>query len=434
MSPTSRWPAHGGAGWQAQPIDEARASALAAEIGVRRLTAAILLGRGLGESARAARFLTPRLADLRPPEGMADLERALDRLVLALARRERIGDLRRLRRRRRHHRGGAGERAARAGRRRDPARRQPPRRLRRRPRRRGALRRRGLPRAGHRRLRHQRSRGAGAGSRARPRRHRHRPPPGAVGRERGVRAHQPAPARRPLPVQGARVVRSGVLPGGARCARASPSTPPASIRATCWIWSRWARSPTWCRSSTRTGSWSPPACGRASARKRPGLRALAALAGIEPDEPITAERRQLPPGAAPERGRPAGRGAAGAGSVAGARRRDRRPAGRRARRMQPPSARCIQEQVWTEAVSACEPHETRRRAGGRRRGLAPRRGRHRRRQAGREVRAPGDRDRLRSGAGAGLGAHRAGVQSLRRARARAPRTSHATAATPPRRA
>jgi single-stranded-DNA-specific exonuclease len=90
MSPTSRWPAHGGAGWQAQPIDEARVSALAAEIGVRRLTAAILLGRGLGDSARALRFLAPRLADLRRPEGMADLERTLERLAHALAHGERI--------------------------------------------------------------------------------------------------------------------------------------------------------------------------------------------------------------------------------------------------------------------------------------------------------------------------------------------------------
>ncbi len=90
MSPTSRWPAHAGTGWQAQPIDEARVAALAAEIGVRRLTAAILLGRGLGEPARASRFLAPRLADLRRPDGMADLERTLERLALALARRERI--------------------------------------------------------------------------------------------------------------------------------------------------------------------------------------------------------------------------------------------------------------------------------------------------------------------------------------------------------
>ena len=111
MSPTSRGPAHASAGWQAQPIDEARAAALAAEIGVRRLTAAILLGRGLGDSARAARFLAPRLADLRRPDGMADLERTLERLAQALARAGADRDLRRLRRRRRDHGGGAGEHA-----------------------------------------------------------------------------------------------------------------------------------------------------------------------------------------------------------------------------------------------------------------------------------------------------------------------------------
>ena len=93
MSPTSSWSAHGGGGWQAQPVDEARVAALAAEIGVRRLTAAILLGRGLGDSARASRFLTPRLADLRRPEGMADLERTLDRLTQALARQSLAGCL-----------------------------------------------------------------------------------------------------------------------------------------------------------------------------------------------------------------------------------------------------------------------------------------------------------------------------------------------------
>jgi single-stranded-DNA-specific exonuclease len=76
--------------WQAPPIDELRVAALAAEIGVRRLTAAILLGRGFGDSTLAARFLAPRLADLRRPDGMADLDRTLDRLTQALAGRERI--------------------------------------------------------------------------------------------------------------------------------------------------------------------------------------------------------------------------------------------------------------------------------------------------------------------------------------------------------
>jgi len=63
---------------------------LAAAIGVRPLTARILLGRGLGEPSLAVRFLTPRLADLRRPDGIADLERTLERLVLALEAKEKI--------------------------------------------------------------------------------------------------------------------------------------------------------------------------------------------------------------------------------------------------------------------------------------------------------------------------------------------------------
>jgi single-stranded-DNA-specific exonuclease len=78
-------------GWEAVSVDDAAASSLAAAIGVRPLTARILLGRGIGEAGRAARFLAPRLADLRPPEGIADLGRALERLTAALAAGETIG-------------------------------------------------------------------------------------------------------------------------------------------------------------------------------------------------------------------------------------------------------------------------------------------------------------------------------------------------------
>src|SRR5579871_4897860 len=78
-------------GWEAVSVDDVTAGALAAELKVRPLTARILLGRGLGEVALAAKFLAPRLADLRPPEGMADLTRALDRLVAALGAGETIG-------------------------------------------------------------------------------------------------------------------------------------------------------------------------------------------------------------------------------------------------------------------------------------------------------------------------------------------------------
>jgi single-stranded-DNA-specific exonuclease len=79
------------ASWEAISVDEARAGALAAELKIRPLTAKILVGRGIGESGPAARFLEPRLADLRAPDGLVDLGKALDRLVGALAAGETIG-------------------------------------------------------------------------------------------------------------------------------------------------------------------------------------------------------------------------------------------------------------------------------------------------------------------------------------------------------
>src|SRR4051794_13651214 len=77
--------------WQASTVDEADASVLARQMGLRPLTARILIGRGIRAVDAAARFLSPRLADLRPPTGMADLERALARLEAALGAGETIG-------------------------------------------------------------------------------------------------------------------------------------------------------------------------------------------------------------------------------------------------------------------------------------------------------------------------------------------------------
>jgi single-stranded-DNA-specific exonuclease len=57
---------------------------------IRPLTARVLVGRGILRADSAARFLDPRLGDLRRPDGMADLDRALERLARALAGRERI--------------------------------------------------------------------------------------------------------------------------------------------------------------------------------------------------------------------------------------------------------------------------------------------------------------------------------------------------------
>ncbi|HVZ72193.1 MAG TPA: single-stranded-DNA-specific exonuclease RecJ [Polyangia bacterium] len=58
---------------------------------VRPLTARLLVGRGFQDAERATRFLAPKLGDLRPPTGMADLEKALDRLIAALGAGETIG-------------------------------------------------------------------------------------------------------------------------------------------------------------------------------------------------------------------------------------------------------------------------------------------------------------------------------------------------------
>jgi single-stranded-DNA-specific exonuclease len=79
-------------GWEAVTVDDQVVVTLAGELKVRPLTARILLGRGIADSAAAAKFLAPRLADMRPPEGMADLPKAVERLVAALtAGQETIG-------------------------------------------------------------------------------------------------------------------------------------------------------------------------------------------------------------------------------------------------------------------------------------------------------------------------------------------------------
>lgn len=59
-------------------------------LGTRGLTARILTARGYSNPEQAMRFLSPRLADLRPPDGMADLDRAIDRIVDAVRKAEKV--------------------------------------------------------------------------------------------------------------------------------------------------------------------------------------------------------------------------------------------------------------------------------------------------------------------------------------------------------
>jgi single-stranded-DNA-specific exonuclease len=78
-------------GWEAIAVDDGIAATLAAQLKIRPLTARILVGRGIVEVERAGRFLAPKLADLRRPDGMADLDKALARLEAALGAGETIG-------------------------------------------------------------------------------------------------------------------------------------------------------------------------------------------------------------------------------------------------------------------------------------------------------------------------------------------------------
>src|SRR5579863_2345949 len=77
--------------WRAPAIDDGVAAALAREAKLRHLTARLLVGRGIVRAEAVSKFLEPRLADLRRPDGMADLPRAIDRLVTALGAGEMIG-------------------------------------------------------------------------------------------------------------------------------------------------------------------------------------------------------------------------------------------------------------------------------------------------------------------------------------------------------
>jgi single-stranded-DNA-specific exonuclease len=76
--------------WEQQPCLEEDAAALARAIGVPPLVARLLCLRGLGDPDEAARFLTPKLEHLHDPSRLTDLDAAVERLMGAIARRERV--------------------------------------------------------------------------------------------------------------------------------------------------------------------------------------------------------------------------------------------------------------------------------------------------------------------------------------------------------
>lgn len=71
-------------------MDEAAAARLSRELGLHPLASRTLASRGLADLAAAERFLVPRLEDLPDPFSMKDMEQAADRLVRAVESGERI--------------------------------------------------------------------------------------------------------------------------------------------------------------------------------------------------------------------------------------------------------------------------------------------------------------------------------------------------------
>jgi single-stranded-DNA-specific exonuclease len=76
--------------WQTLPCDAAAADALAAALGVDPIVARLLCQRGLVDPEIAARFLNPSLDHLHDPMALADMRTAVDRIMSAIAGKERI--------------------------------------------------------------------------------------------------------------------------------------------------------------------------------------------------------------------------------------------------------------------------------------------------------------------------------------------------------
>jgi single-stranded-DNA-specific exonuclease len=76
--------------WEHLACDEPRAARLAADLRIAPIVARLLCLRGLGDPDAAMRFLNPSLDQLHDPFGLTDMGPAVDRLLRALERHERI--------------------------------------------------------------------------------------------------------------------------------------------------------------------------------------------------------------------------------------------------------------------------------------------------------------------------------------------------------
>ena len=76
--------------WDAVNCDEAATAALAAALSIPPIVAQLLCQRGLSDPEQASRFLSPSLDHLHDPMALADMGVAVDRIMAAIARKERI--------------------------------------------------------------------------------------------------------------------------------------------------------------------------------------------------------------------------------------------------------------------------------------------------------------------------------------------------------
>ena len=90
LTPGARTEALRGAVWDHLDGGGPAAERLRRELALHPTVARLLVQRGLAEPASARRFLTPSLDDLHDPSRLADLDRAVERLLAAVARREAI--------------------------------------------------------------------------------------------------------------------------------------------------------------------------------------------------------------------------------------------------------------------------------------------------------------------------------------------------------
>ena len=76
--------------WEPLACDAPSADRLAAALGIAPIVARLLCQRGFSDPEQAARFLNPSLDQLHDPMGLAGMRAAVDRILEALARKERI--------------------------------------------------------------------------------------------------------------------------------------------------------------------------------------------------------------------------------------------------------------------------------------------------------------------------------------------------------